>query len=84
MLAIILLLTALTVALFVLTLMQLRPGRSRGDGTARSSCRPAAIRHDTPARRRRQAKSERLKGVLQALGEGSGGRQGHLGASGSG
>jgi len=68
MLAIILLLTALTVALFALTLMQLRPGR--GAVTARlQQMQTGSNPNDTLARRRRQAKSERLKNVLQVLGQ---------------
>ncbi|HWN18154.1 MAG TPA: type II secretion system F family protein [Gemmatimonadales bacterium] len=68
MLAVILLLTALTVALFALTLMQLRPGR--GAVTARlQQMQTGSDLNDTPARRRRQAKSERLKNVLQVLGQ---------------
>ena len=68
MLAVILLLTALTVALFALTLMQLRPGR--GTVTARlQQMQTGSDPNDTLARRRRQAKSERLKNVLQVLGQ---------------
>jgi len=68
MLAVILLLTALTVALFALTLMQLRPGR--GAVTARlQQMQTGSDVNDILARRRRQAKSERLKNVLQVLGE---------------
>ena len=68
MLAVILLLTALTVALFALTLMQLRPGR--GAVTARlQQMQTGSDPNDTLARRRRQAKSERLKNVLQVLGQ---------------
>lgn len=68
MLAVILLLTALTVALFALTLMQLRPGR--GAVTARlQQMQTGSNPNDTVARRRRQAKSERLKNVLQVLGQ---------------
>ena len=68
MLAVILLLTALTVGLFALTLMQLRPGR--GAVTARlQQMQTGTEPHDTLARRRRQAKSERLKSVLQVLGQ---------------
>jgi tight adherence protein C len=67
MLAIILLLTGLTVALFALTLLQLRPGDTvigRLD-----QMQPTEQAHDTIARRRRQVKSERLLKVLQALGQ---------------
>jgi tight adherence protein C len=67
MLGLILLLTALTVALFALTLMQLRPGR--GAVTARLQQVQTGGSTDTLARRRRQAKSERLKNVLQVLGQ---------------
>jgi tight adherence protein C len=68
MLAIILILTALTVALFTLTLIQLRPGR--GSVTARLDQMQTGVgAHEIQARRRRQAKSERLMGVLQALGQ---------------
>lgn len=68
MLAVILLLTALTVALFALTLMQLRPGR--GAVTARlQQMHTGSDANDTLARRRRQAKSDRLKNVLQVLGQ---------------
>ena len=68
MLVVILLLTALTVALFALTLMQLRPGR--GAVTARlQQMQTGSDPNDTLARRRRQAKSERLKNVLQVLGQ---------------
>ncbi len=68
MLAIILLLTVVTVALFALTLMQVRPGR--GAVTARlQQIQTGSDPNDTLARRRRQAKSERLKNVLQVLGQ---------------
>jgi tight adherence protein C len=67
MLAVIVILTALTVALFALTLMQLRPDRS--SVTARLDHMHPEGRHEVQARRRRQAKSERLMGVLQALGQ---------------
>ncbi len=68
MLAVILLLTALTVGLFALTLMQLRPGR--GAVTARlQQMQTGTDVDDTLARRRRQAKSERLKNVLRVLGQ---------------
>jgi tight adherence protein C len=68
MLVIILILTALTVALFTLTLIQLRPGR--GAVTARLDQMQTGVSpHEIQARRRRQAKSERLMGVLQALGQ---------------
>ena len=68
MLAVIFLLTALTVALFALTLMQLRPGRGARDGSAGADADGQRPQRD-PARRRRQVKSERLKSVLQVLGQ---------------
>lgn len=67
MLAAIAILTALTVALFALTLIQLRPNRT--SVTARLDQIHPDGRHEVQARRRRQAKSERLMGVLQALGQ---------------
>jgi tight adherence protein C len=68
MLAIILILTAVTVALFTVTLIQLRPGRAAV--TARLDQMETGVgAHEIQARRRRQAKSERLMGVLQALGQ---------------
>jgi tight adherence protein C len=68
MLALILILTALTVALVTVTLIQLRPGR--GAVTARLDQMQTGVgAHEIQARRRRQAKSERLMGVLQALGQ---------------
>jgi len=68
MLAVIVILTALTVALFALALLQLRP--SRGVVTARlQQMQPGSDPHETLARRRRQAKSEQLKNVLQVLGQ---------------
>ena len=68
MLAIILILTMLTVALFVMTLIQLRPG---GDTvTSRlDRMQGGTGAHEIQARRRRQAKSDRLMGVLQTLGQ---------------
>jgi tight adherence protein C len=68
MLALIVILTALTVALFALTLMQLRPGPDA------VTTRLEQLQHGTDpgeilARRRRQARSERLKNVLQVLGQ---------------
>jgi tight adherence protein C len=68
MLAIILIFTMLTVALFVMTLIQLRPG---GDAvTSRlDRMQGGTSPHEVQARRRRQAKSERLMGVLQTLGQ---------------
>jgi tight adherence protein C len=68
MLAVILLLTALTVALFTLTLMQLRTGR--GAVVARlDQMQGGSDPNEIVARRRRQARSERLKDVLQVLGQ---------------
>src|ERR671911_535339 len=67
MLAIIVILTALTVALFALTLVQLRPNRS--GVTARLDEMHPDATTEIEARRRRQAKSERLMGVLSALGQ---------------
>jgi tight adherence protein C len=68
MLALILILTALTVALVTVTLIQLRPGR--GAVTARLDQMQTGVgAHEIQARRRRQVKSERLMGVLQALGQ---------------
>ena len=67
MLAVILILTALTVALFALTLLQLRP--NRGAVATRLQQLQPGDPNDTMARRRRQAKSERLKNVLQVLGQ---------------
>lgn len=68
MLAIILVLTGLTVALFALTLLQLRPGRDTVVGRL-TQMQPSGQADDTIARRRRQAKSEQLLKVLQALGQ---------------
>jgi tight adherence protein C len=68
MLAVILILTALTVALFALTLMQLRTGR--GAVVARlDQMHGSGDPNEIVARRRRQARSERLKSVLQVLGQ---------------
>ena len=68
MLAIIFLLTALTVALFALTLMRFRPGQ--GAVTARlDQMQGGSAPVDVMARRRRQARSDRLKNVLQVLGQ---------------
>ena len=67
MLAIIAILTALTVGLFALAVIQLRPG---GSGvTTRLDQMDPKSRHEGQARRRRQAKAERLMNVLQALGQ---------------
>jgi tight adherence protein C len=68
MLALILILTALTVVLFALTLMQLRSGG--GTVTARlQQMQVGGDPHDVLARRRRQARSDRLTNVLKALGQ---------------
>src|SRR5688500_16300319 len=68
MLAIILILTGLTVALFALSLLQLRPGRDTVVGRL-NQLQTTEHSHDTIGRRRRQAKSERLLKVLQSLGQ---------------
>jgi tight adherence protein C len=68
MLAIIVILTALTVALFALTLFQLRPGRGAVIGRL-EEMQSAGNAQDALSRRRRQAKSDRLMSVLQALGQ---------------
>jgi tight adherence protein C len=68
MLAIILILTALTVGLFALTLMQLRPGSGAAIGRL-EQLHTTSQQQEVIARRRRQAKSERLMSVLQALGQ---------------
>jgi tight adherence protein C len=67
MLAIIAILTALTVGLFALSLIQLRPGRS--GVTARLDQLHPEGQQEIQARRRRQVKSERLMRVLQSLGQ---------------
>ena len=67
MLTIIAVLTALTVGLFALALIQLRPNRSVA--TERLDQMEGVDRNEILARRRRQAKSERLMSVLQALGQ---------------
>jgi tight adherence protein C len=67
MLAVIFLLTVLTVALFALTLMQLRTGR--GAVVARLEQMQGSDPNEIVARRRRQVRSERLKNVLQVLGQ---------------
>jgi tight adherence protein C len=68
MLAIIFILTALTVALFTLTLMRFRTGQ--GALTARlDQMQGGTDPLEIVARRRRQARSERLKSVLQVLGQ---------------
>jgi tight adherence protein C len=68
MLAIILILTAVTVALFALTLMQLRSGR--GAVIARlDQMQGGSNVSEVLSRRRRQARSDRLKNVLQVLGQ---------------
>jgi tight adherence protein C len=71
MLAIIVILTALTVALFALTLLQMRPGQGALIGRL-DQLQPGGAQ-DATARRRRQARSERLMSVLQALGQQVGG-----------
>lgn len=68
MLLIILILTAVTVALFALSVLQLRPGRDSVVGRL-DQMQPVAQQQETIARRRRQARSERLLNVLQALGQ---------------
>jgi tight adherence protein C len=68
MLAIIVILTALTVALFALTLFQLRSGRGVVVGRL-DQMQHGSEAQDANARRRRQAKSQRLMSVLQALGQ---------------
>src|SRR5690349_5766353 len=60
--------TALTVALFALSLMQLRPGRGEVVGRL-EQLQPIGQVQDTAARRRRQARSDRLMEVLQTLGQ---------------
>jgi tight adherence protein C len=68
MLAAILVLTAVTVALFAMTLMQV--GSGRGAVTARlEEMQTTSDPNEILARRRRQARSERLKSVLQVLGQ---------------
>src|SRR4051794_6235867 len=68
MLAIILILTALTVGLFALTLLQMRPGQDALLGRL-DQLQPGGNAQDAAARRRRQVRSERLMSVLQALGQ---------------
>jgi tight adherence protein C len=68
MLAIILILTMLTVALFTLTLIQFRPGRNTVTSRLDHMQGGTGV-HEIQARRRRQAKSDRLMGVLQTLGQ---------------
>jgi tight adherence protein C len=67
MLAIIIVLTALTAALFAFSLLQLRTGRDAVIGRL-DQLQPGHAQ-DIQARRRRQAKSARLMSVLQALGQ---------------
>jgi tight adherence protein C len=67
MLAIIIVLTALTAALFAFSLLQLRTGRDAVIGRL-DQLQPGPTQ-DIQARRRRQAKSARLMSVLQALGQ---------------
>jgi len=68
MLIIIVILTALTVALLALGLMQLRPGGDAAVGRL-EQLQTTNQQQEIVARRRRQAKSERLMSVLQALGQ---------------
>jgi tight adherence protein C len=68
MLAIIVILTALTVGLFAITLLQLRPGPGAAIGRL-EQMHTGGQANDAVSRRRRQAKSERLMSVLQALGQ---------------
>jgi tight adherence protein C len=72
MLAMIVILTALTVALFALTLFQMGQGRGAVIGRL-DQMQSAGQSNDAVARRRRQAKSDRLMSVLQALGQQVGG-----------
>jgi tight adherence protein C len=72
MLAIIVILTALTVGLFALTLLQMRPGQGALLGRL-DELQPGSNAQDAMARRRRQAQSERLLSALQALGQQVGG-----------
>ena len=72
MLAIILILTMVTVALFTVTLIQFRPGRNAVTSRL-DHMQGSTGAHEIRARRRRQAKSERLMGVLQTLGQQVGG-----------
>src|SRR5215204_846117 len=74
MLAIILILTALTVGLFAFTLFQLRPGQGAVVGRL-DHMQHGGEAQDAIARRRRQAKSQRLMSALQALGQQVGGRK---------
>jgi Flp pilus assembly protein TadB len=68
MLALILILTALTVGLFAYALLQVRTGRGAVIGRL-DQLQTADQSQDRVARRRRQMKSARLMGVLQALGQ---------------
>jgi tight adherence protein C len=68
MLAVIAFLTGLTVVLFTLSLLQV--GARRGNVAARlEQMHAGGAQQEILARRRRQAKSERLKHVLQGLGD---------------
>ena len=69
MLIVIVSLTALTVALFALTVLQLRAGRGAVTARLEEIHGGGADAHEILARRRRQVRSERLKNVLQALGQ---------------
>ena len=68
MLALIFILTVLTVALFALTLMQVRTGRA-AVAAQLEQMQGGGDPNETLARRRRQVRSERLKSVLQVLGQ---------------
>ena len=68
MLAVIFILTVLTVALFALTLMQVRTGRA-AVAAQLEQMQGGSDPNETLARRRRQVRSERLKSVLQVLGQ---------------
>jgi tight adherence protein C len=68
MLAVIFILTVLTVALFALTLMQVRTGRA-AVAALLEQMQGGSDPNETLARRRRQVRSERLKSVLQVLGQ---------------
>jgi tight adherence protein C len=68
MLTVILILTACTVALFAFTLMELR-SRQSAVVARLEQLHGEADANDAVSRRRRQAKSDRLKNVLQVLGQ---------------
>jgi tight adherence protein C len=69
MVALIAILTAAAVALLVLSVAQLRPARSAAVVERLAQFRPADDDLGTLARRRRQQRAERLRAVLQILGE---------------